>query len=110
MKNEKSLDMFSYKGQVGDTYAKFRPTYPEHMMAKLLQISNGKKTCLDIASGTGCICLKLYEQFPELAVANHNSQLQLQILRHNIIPSKATRVICCDASISRGICLVKSST
>jgi 16S rRNA G966 N2-methylase RsmD len=101
MNNQNTLDLFSNKGQGGDAYDKYRPPYPQHMIDKLLEFSDGKKTYLDIATGTGQIFLRIYDRFPNLAVANDLSSLQLSILEENINNqpniSTPTKVLCCDA-------------
>jgi ubiquinone/menaquinone biosynthesis C-methylase UbiE len=93
------LDLFSNKGQGGDSYNKYRPPYHQGLINRLIDLSKDKKTYLDIAAGTGQIFLKLFNLF-ELAVANDISSLQLNALETNLksIPNTTiTKVICCDA-------------
>lgn len=58
-------------------YAKFRPQYPDEMMAYIVSFVNLKQTALDVATGNGQVAVKLSRYF-ETVYATDISEKQLQ--------------------------------
>ena len=76
-------DLWSFENQ-GQNYEDYRPKYPEPFITKLIELSKGKKTYLDIATGTGQLLFQLYPYFSEICVGNDASISQLKIAQNNL--------------------------
>ena len=79
-------DNFSKQASV---YAKFRPQYPDEMIAHVVSFVDNKSAALDIATGNGQVAAKLADSF-EAVYATDISQTQLDnaIQKPNLVYKK----------------------